>query len=86
MAKFCTELDATLREITSARHLFSCASAARAGRPFPLPKGLPSNCDLNDAGVGYLDLTGSDGEPAARLVDHGRISLGGRGAGSLQFF
>lgn len=75
MAKFGTELDEMLREFISAQHMFFHSTAPREGRINLSPKGLDTFRILSDKRVGYLDLTGSECETAAHLIENGRMTI-----------
>ena len=75
MAKFYTELDQGLRDFIAAQHMFFHASAPRHGRINISPKGLDTFRVLSDRSVAYLDLTGSECETAAHLIENGRLTI-----------
>jgi hypothetical protein len=75
MARFYTELDASLRQFIAAQHIFFHASAPDQGRINLSPKGLDTFRILNDKRVAYLDLTGSECETAAHLAENGRLTI-----------
>lgn len=75
MAKFYTELNDGLRQFIAAQHVFFNASAPNQGRINVSPKGLDTFRILSDKRVAYLDLTGSENETAAHVVENGRLTL-----------
>ncbi len=75
MAKFFTELNEMLRDFISAQHLFFHATAPTRGRINLSPKGLDTFRILSDTRVGYLDLTGSECETAAHVIENGRLTI-----------
>jgi hypothetical protein len=74
MAKFYTELDAMLREFIGRQQMFFHATAPHEGRINLSPKGLDTFRVLSDTRVGYLDLTGSECETAAHVIENGRLT------------
>ena len=75
MAKFYTELDATLREFIGRQQMFFHATAPNQGRINLSPKGLDTFRVLSNKRVAYLDLTGSECETAAHLAENGRLTI-----------
>ena len=75
MAKFYTELDAMLREFIGRQQMFFHATAANSGRINLSPKGQDTFRIFSDKRVGYLDLTGSECETAAHLLENGRLTI-----------
>lgn len=75
MAKFYTELDATLREFIGRQQMFFHATAPNSGRINLSPKGLDTFRILGEKRVAYLDLTGSECETAAHLEENGRLTI-----------
>jgi hypothetical protein len=75
MAKFYTELNASLKEFIGRQHIYFNASAPTRGRINISPKGLDTFRILNDRRVAYLDLTGSECETAAHIAENGRLTL-----------
>lgn len=75
MARFHDELNDDLREFIQAQHIFFHATAPASGRINLSPKGLDTFRILNDRRVAYLDLTGSECETAAHLLENGRITI-----------
>ncbi len=55
--------------------MFFNASAPNEGRINLSPKGLDTFRILSDTRVAYLDLTGSECETAAHIVENGRLTL-----------
>src|SRR6516164_9179889 len=75
MAKFYKELNQALRDFIAAQRIFFHASAPNQGRINISPKGLDTFRVLSDRCVAYLDLTGSECETAAHLIENGRLTL-----------
>lgn len=75
MAKFYDELDDMLRKFIESQHIFYCASAPNHGRINISPKGLDTFRILNSKRVAYLDLTGSENETAAHIIQNGRLTI-----------
>jgi hypothetical protein len=75
MAKFYTELNASLKEFIARQHIYFNASAPTRGRINISPKGLDTFRILNERRVAYLDLTGSECETAAHIAENGRLTL-----------
>ena len=75
MAKFYTELDASLRQFIARQHVFFHATAPNQGRINLSPKGQDTFRVLSDKRVAYLDLTGSECETAAHLAENGRLTI-----------
>lgn len=75
MAKFYDELDDMLCKFIDSQHIFYCASAPNQGRINISPKGLDTFRVLNSKQVAYLDLTGSENETAAHVLQNGRLTI-----------
>lgn len=75
MAKFYTELDATLEQFIRAQRIYFHASAPNKGRINISPKGLDTFRILSERCIAYLDLTGSECETAAHIAENGRLTL-----------
>ncbi len=75
MAKFYSELDASLCEFIHQQHIFFTATAPIAGRINLSPKGIDTFRCLDFQRVAYLDLTGSGNETAAHLSQNGRMTV-----------
>jgi hypothetical protein len=75
MAKFYKELNQALRDFIAAQRIFFHASAPNQGRINISPKGLDTFRVLSDRCVAYLDLTGSECETAAHLIENGRLTI-----------
>jgi len=75
MAKFYSELDASLRLFIERQRIFFNASAPNNGRINVSPKGLDTFRILSNNRVAYLDLTGAENETAAHIAENGRLTL-----------
>src|SRR5262245_56455907 len=75
MAKFFTELNDSFREFIGAQRVFFHATAPNKGRINLSPKGLDTFRVLSNSRVGYLDLTGSECETAAHVIENGRMTI-----------
>lgn len=75
MARFFTELTDDQKSFIASQHIFFHASAPSIGRINLSPKGLDTFRILSNRRVGYLDLTGSECETAAHLVENGRLTI-----------
>ncbi|GAB5470419.1 MAG: pyridoxamine 5'-phosphate oxidase family protein [Rhodospirillales bacterium] len=74
MGKF-TEIDAKLRDFIAQQQIFFVATAAPEGRVGLAPKGMDSLRVLAPKRVVWLNLTGSENETAAHLLESPRMSL-----------
>lgn len=75
MAKFFTELSASLRDFIGRQKIYFVATAPAAGRVNLSPKGMDSFRVLTAHRFGYLDATGSGNETAAHLRENGRLTI-----------
>ncbi len=74
MGKF-TEIDGTLQAFIGAQQMFFVATAAPEGRVSLSPKGMDSLRVLAPQRIVWLNLTGSENETAAHLLECPRLSL-----------
>jgi hypothetical protein len=75
VARFDDRLTDSIKDFIAAQHVFFNASAPREGRINLSPKGRDTFRILDDRTVGWLDLTGSENETAAHMVDNGRLTV-----------
>jgi len=75
MGKFYRKLNDQLVEFIENQPIFFTGTAPRDGRVNLSPKGMDTLRVLDDATVGYLDLTGSGAETAAHIRENGRLTL-----------
>ncbi len=74
MGKF-VEVDEKLQAFIGEQHMFFVATAAPQGRVSLSPKGIDSLRVLDPNRIVWLNLTGSENETAAHLLEDPRISL-----------
>jgi Pyridoxamine 5'-phosphate oxidase len=75
MAKFYSQLDASLCEFIQQQQIFFTATAPAEGRINLSPKGIDTFRCLDFDRVAYLDLTGSGNETAAHVAQTERITV-----------
>jgi hypothetical protein len=75
MAKFYTEIPASLQDFIKDQKIFFTATAPEQGRINLSPKGIDTFRCIDHHTVAYLDLTGSGNETAAHLIENGRITI-----------
>ncbi len=75
MAKFYSEINATLRNFIEEQKIFFTATASQSGRINLSPKGIDTFHCIDHKTVAYLDLTGSGNETAAHLNEDGRMTI-----------
>lgn len=75
MAKFYSEIDASLQNFIKEQKIFFTATAPVNGRINLSPKGIDTFCCLDNKTVAYLDLTGSGNETSAHLQEDARMTI-----------
>jgi hypothetical protein len=75
MAKFYSDLDASLQNFIKEQKIFFTATAPQKGRINLSPKGIDSFRCIDNKTVAYLDLTGSGNETSAHLNEDSRMTI-----------
>jgi hypothetical protein len=75
MAKFYSDLDASLQNFIKEQKIFFTATAPQKGRINLSPKGIDTFCCIDNKTVAYLDLTGSGNETSAHLNEDSRMTI-----------
>ena len=75
MAKFYSDLDASLQNFIKEQKIFFTATAPQKGRINLSPKGIDSFRCIDNKTVAYLDLTGSGNETSAHLNKDNRMTI-----------
>jgi len=75
MAKFYSDLDASLQNFIKEQKIFFTATAPQKGRINLSPKGIDSFRCIDKKTVAYLDLTGSGNETSAHLNEDSRMTI-----------
>jgi Pyridoxamine 5'-phosphate oxidase len=75
MAKFYSEITASLQQFIQDQKIFFTATATKDSRVNLSPKGIDTFLCLDQKTVAYLDLTGSGNETAAHLSEDGRMTI-----------
>jgi hypothetical protein len=75
MAKFYSDLDASLQNFIKEQKIFFTATAPQNGRINLSPKGIDTFRCIDNKTVAYLDLTGSGNETSAHLNEDSRMTI-----------
>lgn len=75
MAKFYSDLDASLQNFIKEQKIFFTATAPQKGRINLSPKGIDTFRCIDNKTVAYLDLTGSGNETSAHLNEDSRMTI-----------
>ena len=75
MAKFYSDLDASLQNFIKEQKIFFTATAPQKGRINLSPKGIDTFRCIDNKTVAYLDLTGSGNETSAHLNKDNRMTI-----------
>lgn len=75
MAKFYSDINASLQNFINEQKVFFTATAPEKGRINLSPKGINTFRCIDPQTVAYLDLTGSGNETAAHLLENGRMTI-----------
>ena len=75
MAKFYSDLDASLQDFIKEQKIFFTATAPQKGRINLSPKGIDTFRCIDNKTVAYLDLTGSGNETSAHLNEDSRMTI-----------
>ncbi|MBD0301846.1 MAG: pyridoxamine 5'-phosphate oxidase family protein [Tolypothrix sp. T3-bin4] len=75
MAKFYSDLDASLQNFIKEQKIFFTGTAPQKGRINLSPKGIDTFRCIDNKTVAYLDLTGSGNETSAHLNKDSRMTI-----------
>jgi hypothetical protein len=75
MAKFYSDIDASLQNFIKEQKIFFTATAPQKGRINLSPKGIDTFRCIDNKTVAYLDLTGSGNETSAHLNEDSRMTI-----------